>query len=104
MNWDEFKDTKDTKGKMAFMIFDNIFGNIFDIIDFRKSRNLEKYFKRYSRNERNKIKLISNDFYSGYIPLANKLFKNADIAIYRFYVTVQTYLNVTRVKIQIIIN
>src|SRR5574344_1800684 len=33
MNWDEFKATKDTNGKMAFMIVDNIKGNIFDILD-----------------------------------------------------------------------
>ena len=65
MNWDEFKATNDTKGKMAFMIVDNSNGNIFDIQDSRKSRDLEKYFRRYSRTERNKVKLISTDFYSG---------------------------------------
>ena len=101
MNWDEFKATKDTKGKMAFMIVDNESGNIFDILDSRKSRDLEKYFRRYSRSERNKVKLISTDFYSGYIHLANKLFKNADIVIDRFHIVVQAYvaLNVTRVKL-----
>ena len=31
MNWDEFKATKDTKGKMAFIVTDNNKGNIFDI-------------------------------------------------------------------------
>ena len=30
MNWDEFKATKDTNGKMAFIITDNDKGNIFD--------------------------------------------------------------------------
>ena len=39
MNWDEFKATKDTKGKMAFIITDNDKGNIFDINDSRKSLN-----------------------------------------------------------------
>ena len=101
MNWDEFKATKDTKGKMAFIIVDNESGNIFDIKDSRKSRDLEKYFKRYSRNERNKVKLISTDFYSGYIYLAKKLFKNADIVIDKFHIVIQAYnaLNVTRVKL-----
>ena len=65
MNWDEFKATKDTKGKMAFIITDNDSGNIFDINDSRKSCDLEKYFRRYSKDERNKVKLISTDFYSG---------------------------------------
>ena len=101
MNWDEFKATNDTKGKMAFMIVDNSNGNIFDIQDSRKSRDLEKYFRRYSRNERNKVKLISTDFYSGYIYLAKKLFKNADICIDRFHIVTQVYvaLNSTRVKL-----
>lgn len=101
MNWDEFKATKDTKGKMAFMIVDNKKGNIFDILDSRKSNDLEKYFKRYSRNERNKVELISTDFYSGYVYTARKLFKNADIVIDRFHIVTQAYnaLNITRVKL-----
>ena len=91
MNWDEFKATKDTKGKMAFIITNNDNGNLFDINDSRKSRDLENYFRRYSRNERNKVKHISIDFYSGYIYLAKKLFKNADISIDRFHIVIQAY-------------
>jgi len=101
MNWDEFKATKDTKGKMAFIITDNNNGNIFDIQDSRKSIDLEKYFRRYSRNERNKVKHISTDFYSGYIHLAKNLFRNAEISIDRFHIVVQVYnaLNNTRIKL-----
>lgn len=101
MNWDEFKATKDTKGKMAFIITDNDKGNIFDINDSRKSRDLEKYFRRYPKQERDKVKHISTDFYSGYIYLAKKLFRNADISIDRFHIVVQAYvaLNCTRVKL-----
>src|SRR5574344_2641670 len=101
MNWDEFKATKDTKGKMAFIITDNDKGNIFDINDSRKSKDLEKYFKRYSKQERDKVKHISTDFYSGYIYLAKKLFKNADISIDRFHIVIQAYnaLNSTRISL-----
>ena len=101
MNWDEFKATKDTHGKMAFIITDNNKGNIFDINDSRKSLDLEKYFRRYPKSERNKVKHISTDFFPGYIYLAKKLFKNADISIDRFHIVVQAYvaLNVTRVKL-----
>ena len=101
MNWDEFKATKDTKGKMAFIITDNDNGNIFDIHDSRKSIDLDKYFRRYSKSERDKVKHISIDFYSGYIFLAKKLFKNADISIDRFHIVIQAYnaLNTTRVKL-----
>ena len=101
MNWDEFKATKDTKGKMAFIITNNDTGNIFDIQDSRKSIDLNKYFKRYSKQERDKVKHISIDFYSGYIHLAKQLFKNADISIDRFHIVIQAYnaLNTTRVKL-----
>lgn len=101
MNWDEFKATKDTKGKMAFIITDNDKENIFDILDSRKSNDLEKYFLRYPRAERNKVKHISIDFYSGYISLAKKMFKNANISIDRFHIVIQAYnaLNITRVKL-----
>lgn len=101
MNWDEFMATKDTKGKMAFLILDNKSGNIFDILDSRKSRDLELYFRRYSRSERNKVELISTDFFSGYISLAKRLFRNADIVIDRFHIVIQAYnaLNITRVKL-----
>ena len=101
MNWDEFKATKDTKGKMAFIIVDNNKGNIFDILDSRKSRDLEKYFRRYSRNQRNKVQFISTDFYSGYINLSKKLFKNAKIIIDPFHIVTQVYvaLNSTRVSL-----
>lgn len=101
MNWDEFKATKDTKGKMAFIITDNDKENIFDILDSRKSNDLEKYFLIYPRAERNKVKHISIDFYSGYISLAKKMFKNANISIDRFHIVIQAYnaLNITRVKL-----
>ena len=101
MNWDEFKATKDTKGKMAFIILDNNSGNIFDIQDSRKSRNLEKYFRRYPKRERDKVQFISTDFYTGYIHLAKKLFKNANIVIDRFHIITQAYvaLNSTRVSL-----
>ena len=86
---------------MAFIITGNDKGNIFDINDSRKSQDLEKYFKRYSKQERDKVKHISTDFYSGYIYLAKKLFKNADISIDRFHIVIQAYnaLNSTRVKL-----
>ena len=101
MNWDEFKATKDTKGKMAFIITDNDTGNIFDIQDSRKSIDLNKYFRRYSKTERDKVKHISIDFYSGYIFLSKKLFRNAEISIDRFHIVIQAYnaLNTTRVNL-----
>ena len=53
------------------------------------------------QQERDKVKHISIDFYSGYIYLAKKLFKNADISIDRFHIVIQAYnaLNSTRVSL-----
>lgn len=101
MNWNEFKDTKDTKGKMAFMIMKNNTRNIFDILNSRKTRDLEKYFSKYQRSDRLKVKKMSTDFYIGYINLAKKYFKNADIVIDRYHIISQVYtaLNISRVKL-----
>ena len=101
MNWDEFKATKDTQDKMAFIITDNSNGNLFDIHDSRKSRDLEKYFRRYYKQTRDTVKNISIDFYSGYIYLAKRLFKNANISIDRFHIVIQAYnaWNSTRISL-----
>ena len=84
---------------MAFIITNNENHQLFDINDSRKSIDLDKYFRRYSKKEREKVQHISTDFYSGYIYLAKKLFKNAHISIDRFHIIVQIYtaLNCTRV-------
>ena len=101
MNFDEFKATKDTSGKMAFIIVNNNSGNVFDILDSRKSNDLFKYFCRYQKKDRDYVKFISTDFYSGYINLSERLFKNAKIVIDRFHIVTQAYnaLNITRVKL-----
>lgn len=62
---------------------------------------MEKYFRRYSKQERDKVKHISTDFYSGYIFLAKKLFKNANISINRFHIGIHAYnaLNSARISL-----
>ena len=101
MNWDEFKATKDTTGKMAFIMLNNETGEIYDIKDCRKKDYLEKYFRKYPYYERNKVKFICIDFYPGYISLARKLFKKAEIIIDKFHIVLQAYnvLNKARIKL-----
>lgn len=101
MNFDEFKATKDTKGKMAFLITNNVKGQVFDILESRKYNYLYKYFSRYGKHQRDKVKFIIMDMYDPYIKLSKSLFKNAAIVIDRFHIVVQAYtaLNVTRVKL-----
>lgn len=86
---DEFNATKDTKSKMAFIIVNQDSRNIFDINNSRLSYDIEKYFKRYSKQERDKVKLITMDLYKPYYKLMHNLFKNAILISDRFHIVIQ---------------
>lgn len=98
---DEFKATKDSISKMAFIIVDQDKKNIFDINNSRKSLDIEKYFKRYPKSERNKVKFITMDLYKPYYILMKKLFKNAILVPDRFHIVVQfrNALDMTRIHL-----
>ena len=70
---DEFKATKDTISKMAFIIVNQDSKNIFDINNSRLSSDIEHYFKNYSRKERNKVNFITMDLYKPYYKLMSRL-------------------------------
>ena len=101
MGIDEFNATKDTTSKMAFIIVDQNKHNIFDINNSRLSLDIEKYFKRYSKQERDKVKFITMDLYNPYYVLMNKLFKNAILVADRFHIILQVRnaLDNTRIKL-----
>ena len=71
-------------------------GEIYDIKDCRKKDYLEKYFRKYPYYERNKVKFICIDFYPGYISLAKKLFKKAEIIINNSKFEYKTLLKMRR--------
>jgi len=98
---DEFNATKDTKSKMAFIIVNQENHNIFDINNSRLSLDIEKYFKRYSKKERDKVNVITMDLYKPYYKLMNSLFKNAILISDRFHIVIQVRnaLDNTRVKL-----
>lgn len=98
---DEFKATTDTKSKMAFIIVDQNNKNIFDIINSRKSNDIEKYFRRYSRIERMNVKFITLDLYKPYYQLMCKLFPNAVLVPDRFHIVIQdrNALDKTRINL-----
>lgn len=98
---DEFSATKDTISKMAFIIVNHDSKNIFDINNSRKSLDIEKYFKRYPKYERNKVKFITLDLYKPYYKLMHKLFKNAILIPDRFHIVIQSRnaLDKTRIKL-----
>lgn len=86
---DEFKATKDTKSKMAFVIYDHDKKIIFDLLDSRFSKDICSYFMKYPYYERRKVKVITMDLYKPYYKLMHKLFPNATIVPDRFHIVVQ---------------
>ena len=82
---------------MAFIIVDQNNKNIFDIINSRKSNDIEKYF----RIERTKVKFITLDLYKPYYQLMCKLFPNAVLVPDRFHIVIQARnaLDKTRINL-----
>ena len=101
MGIDEFSATKDTISKMAFIIVDQNNKNIFDINNSRMSLDIEKYFKNYSKRERDKVKFITLDLYKPYYKLMHSLFRNAILIPDRFHIVIQVRnaLDKTRIKL-----
>lgn len=101
MDIDEFKATSDTISKMAFIIVDEDKHNIFDMNNSRLSLDIEKYFKRYSKKERDKVQFITMDLYKPYYKLMHSLFRNATLISDRFHIVLQSRnaLDNTRVKL-----
>lgn len=99
---DELTATKDTKGKYAFIIVDHNKHNIFDFLDSRKNSDIEKYFKRYSRSERLKVKFITLDLYGPYYSLMHSLFPNAILIPDRFHFVLQPRDALDKTRINLI--
>ena len=101
MGIDEFNAANDTTSKMAFIIVNQDNRNIFDINNSRLSIDIEKYFKRYSKQERDKVLFITMDLYKPYYNLMSKLFKNAILISDRYHIIIQARnaLDNTRIKL-----
>ena len=98
---DEFSATKDTISELAFIIVDQTNKNIFDINNSRKSLDIDKYFRNYSKKERDKVKFITLDLYKPYYKLMHSLFRNAILIPDRFHIVIQVRnaLDKTRIKL-----
>lgn len=101
MNFDEFKATKDTVGKMAFIITDTRTHKTFDILESRKANYLKKYFFRFPRKQRLAVKFIIIDLFGPYYDLFKSIFPNAIIISDRFHIVAQANnaFKCTRVQI-----
>lgn len=101
MGIDEFKATKDTISKMAFIIVDQNRKTIFDINNSRFSNDINKYFMRYQKKDRDKVKFITMDLYKPYYKLMSSLFRNATLIPDRFHIIIQVRnaLDLTRIRL-----
>ena len=98
---DEFSATKDTISRMAFIIVNHSSKRIFDINNSRKSIDIKHYFKRYSKQERDKVEFITMDLYKPYYILMHKLFRNATIVPDRFHIVIQFRNALDKTRIQL---
>lgn len=101
MNFDEFKATKDTKGKMAFIITNTKNHKVFDILESRRANYIKHYFFRFSRKERLAVKFIIIDLFAPYYNLFKSIFPNAIIISDRFHIVAQASNAFKSTRIQI---
>ena len=98
---DEFSATKDTTSKLAFIIVNQESRNVFDINNSRLSKDIYKYFSRYQRTDRMKVKFITMDLYKPYYVLMHRLFPKAALIPDRFHIVLQirNALDKTRISL-----
>ncbi len=84
--FDEFKSTKDADGAMSFIYCDAKNHKIIDIVENRQLKYLKKYFSRYPKKVRNKVKYIVMDMYKPYISLVKEIFPQANIIMDKYHI------------------
>ena len=98
MSWDEYSFKK---GKMSFIAQDFDSLKVITILDGRTQATIRNHFLRYSRQDRNRVKVITMDMFSPYYDIARKLFPNAKIVLDRFHIVQHLSRAMNRVRIQI---
>ncbi|WP_093651115.1 ISL3 family transposase [Streptococcus varani] len=98
MSWDEYSFKK---GKMSFIAQDFDSLTILAILDGRTQTTIRNHFLRYSRQVRNRVKVITMDMFSPYYDIAKKLFPNAKIVLDRFHIVQHMSRAMNHLRIQI---
>lgn len=98
MSWDEYHFKK---GKMSFIAQDFDSLKVITILDGRTQATIRNHFQRYSRQVRNRVKVITMDMFSPYYQLAKQLFPHAKIVLDRFHIVQHMSRAMNRVRIQI---
>ena len=98
MSWDEYSFKK---GKMSFIAQDFDSLTILAILDGRTQATIRNHFLRYSRQVRNRVKVITMDMFSPYYDIAKKLFPSAKIVLNRFHIVQHLSRAMNRLRVQI---
>lgn len=98
MSWDEYHFKK---GKRSFIAQDFDSLKVITILDGRTQATIRNHFQRYSRQVRNRVKVITMDMFSPYYQLAKQLFPHAKIVLDRFHIMQHLSRAMNRVRIQI---
>ena len=83
MSWDEFGFKK---GELAFVAQNYETNQLITILDNRRQTTIRNHFLKYPLKARQQVQFITMDMSGAYIPLAKKLFPNAEIIIDRFHI------------------
>lgn len=99
--FDEIKSTKDSKYGMSFVFSNALTHDFIDIVDGRTEGMLKKYFSRFTKKARKKVKVVCIDIYTPYMNVIKNCFPKADIVIDRFHIVqnINRELNKTRVQL-----
>ena len=83
MSWDEFGFKK---GALAFIAQNYETNELITILDNRRQTTIRNHFLKYPLKVRRKVQFITMDMSGAYMPLARRLFLNAEIIIDRFHI------------------
>lgn len=99
---DEFKNEKESKFKYACLLLDHNEKKVVDVLPTRRLDQLQSYFNKIPRKEKENVKYVVSDMYEGYKHLAGFQLPNAihvvDAFHYIRYVT--EAFNKVRIRIQ----
>ena len=98
MSWDEYSFKKE---KMSFIAQDFDSLTILAILDGRTQATIRNHFLRYSKQVRNRVKVITMDMFSPYYDIAKKLFPSAKIVLNRFHIVQHLSRAMNRLRVQI---
>lgn len=99
--FDEFKSTKDAKGAMSFIFCDAKTHDVIDIVENRQFYFLQRYFLRFKKKARLRVKTICIDMYAPYIKLIKMLFPNAKIIFDRFHIVNLLSRSMSKTRVQV---